>query len=34
LESEFRDASDIKVAFQEILAFFKAFSAKKKSAAV
>lgn len=33
LESEFQDATDIKVAFQEIVDFFKAFSAKKKKTA-
>ncbi len=33
LESEFADATDSKVAFQEIVDFFKAFSAKKKTAA-
>ncbi|HLL54976.1 MAG TPA: zf-TFIIB domain-containing protein [Myxococcaceae bacterium] len=34
LESEFADATDSKVAIQEIVDFFKAFSAKKKTAAV
>ena len=34
LESEFADATDAKVAVQEIVAFFKAFSAKKKLAAL
>jgi len=33
LESEFQDATDSKVALQEIVDFFKAFSSKKKSAA-
>lgn len=33
LESEFQDATDVKVAFQEIVDFFKVFSAKKKTAA-
>lgn len=34
LESEFRDASDVKAAFQEIVDFFKAFSHKKKTVAI
>jgi Zn-finger nucleic acid-binding protein len=33
LESEFQDATDAKVAFQEIVDFFKSFAAKKKFAA-
>lgn len=32
LESEFKDATDAKAAFQEIVDFFKAFSSKKKAA--
>jgi Zn-finger nucleic acid-binding protein len=31
LESEFKDASDTKVAYEEIVAFFKTFSAKKRA---
>jgi Zn-finger nucleic acid-binding protein len=34
LESEFRDASDQQAAKAEIVAFFREFSAKKKSAAL
>jgi Zn-finger nucleic acid-binding protein len=34
LESEFKDATDAKIAFKEIVDFFKAFSPKKKSAAI
>ena len=34
LESEFRDASDQQTAKAEIVAFFREFSAKKKSAAL
>ena len=30
LESEFKDTTDINVAFREIVSFFKSFSAKKK----
>jgi hypothetical protein len=33
LESEFRDATDINLAFKEIVEFFHHFSGKKKSAA-
>jgi Zn-finger nucleic acid-binding protein len=34
LESEFQDATDVKVAFQEIVEFFRRFSGKKRSAAM
>ena len=34
LESEFKDAKDATVAFEEIVDFFKGFSAKKKRAAL
>jgi Zn-finger nucleic acid-binding protein len=34
LESEFKDATDIKVAFREIVDFFQRFSGRKRSAAV
>ncbi len=34
LESEFRDAADIKVAFEEIVGFFQRFSGKKKKVGV
>jgi hypothetical protein len=34
LESEFKDATDLKVANDEIVDFFKSFAARKKSAAV
>ena len=34
LESEFKDASDQQAAKEEIVAFFREFSAKKKSAAL
>ena|SRR5688572_9894557 len=34
LESEFKDATDLKVAYDEIVDFFKGFTARKKSAAV
>jgi Zn-finger nucleic acid-binding protein len=33
LESEFKDATDTKVAYQEIVDFFKAFSGKKRASA-
>lgn len=33
LESEFKDAKDIKTAFSEIVDFFRRFTAKRKSAA-
>ena len=33
LESEFKDATDIKVAFEEIVAFFKNFSNQKRKTA-
>ena len=32
LESEFQDATDVKIAAEEIIAFFRHFSAKRKSA--
>jgi len=34
LESEFKDATDIKVAFREIIDFFQRFSGRKRSAAI
>ena len=34
LESEFKDATDLKVAYGEIVDFFKSFTTRKKSAAV
>jgi Zn-finger nucleic acid-binding protein len=34
LESEFKDATDTHIAFKEIVDFFKAFQAKKKTAAL
>jgi hypothetical protein len=33
LESEFKDATEIKAAFEEIIGFFRRFAHKKKTAA-
>jgi len=34
LESEFQDATDVKIAIEEIIAFFRHFSGKKKAASL